>query len=83
LARSSHVTTGTINILALAGDPFSSWLGLEHVRRAVSLAPENIDEDRVLLPSFEATLRIARVLGLERQILEPPSPAVPLVSSNP
>jgi hypothetical protein len=69
LAQASGVAVGTVSNLSLAGEGLAAWMRRSPVQRALSLPFNDIDEDRVLLPSLGTTLQIAAALGMSRKEL--------------
>jgi hypothetical protein len=71
LAGASGVSLGTIEMLSLAGTGLTQWAQRAHVRDALTIPTEEINEDLVLLPSLPTTLRIAQALGVPLAALVP------------
>jgi hypothetical protein len=65
LAALSGVPVGTVELIAMAGEGFSSWLQRAEVRRATTLPEDEIDPDRILLPSIWVIQRLAAALDLD------------------
>lgn len=68
LAAAAGVPAGTIALIGMAGEPFRGWMRTMAMAKVLTLSPEAVDEDRVLLPSLGTTLKIASALDARREV---------------